>query len=375
MLKNKKVAIITSFPRQQRVEVYNEMNRSNDINFKVFYLRELPFGRHWKKKAEIQHQHEFIKENRIRPHLYLSPGLFSAVDDYSPDLVIFSQYAAVGSQLMMYRCFLKRIPWVLWAERPHIKYAEDPIVSNNILRGFLRAVALFPVKYLSKEVWGAGEVSREHYKQLVTTRKVVKSLPLHLNLDKYFKVNEIRKSSNEAHFIFSGSLSARKGADIVALVVSRLALERKNFKISIAGKGPMLDDFLVLPEVVKKHINYVGFLEFSELPAFYAQGNIVLVPSRHDGWANSLIEGMAAGMPSISTQQNGSAVDLIINNVNGILMTYLSEKALYKAMTFFIDNPHEIEGFGIEANKASKGYTHNIGASMFIRYMKCAISN
>jgi glycosyltransferase involved in cell wall biosynthesis len=374
-LNKKKVAIITSFPRQQRVEVYNEMKRLNEVDFKVFYLRELPFGRHWKKQAEIHHDSMFIKEKRIKHHLYLSPGLFSAVDEYSPDLLIFSQYAAVGSQLMMYRCFLKRIPWVLWAERPYIKYAENPIVSNKFIRSLLRYIALIPVKFLSKEVWGVGETGQEQYKKIVGSRAIVRNLPLHLNLDEYFKINQSRKAAAKAHFIFSGALSERKGADVIAKVIRRLASEGQDFEISIAGKGPLLDDFIEVPEEVKKHIHYVGFLEFSELASFYARGNIVLVPSRHDGWANSLIEGMACGMPAISTCQTGSAVDLVRDEINGVLLPYLSEENLYEAMSSFIDNPNRIDKLGTEAHKTSEEYTHRIGATTFLNYMNNAFQN
>ena len=84
MTKGVKVAIITSFPRAQRVEVYNEMARLDEIDFRVFYLRKLPYGRHWKYGPSIEHNAVFIPEVRLRPHLYLSPGLIPTYLAYKP---------------------------------------------------------------------------------------------------------------------------------------------------------------------------------------------------------------------------------------------------------------------------------------------------
>jgi glycosyltransferase involved in cell wall biosynthesis len=373
-MKQNKIAIIGSFPRQQRVEVYNEMQKNigENIDFKVFYLRKMPYGRYWKKQAKILHNHTFIKEKRIEKHLYLSPGLINSVDGYAPTMVIFVQYASIGAQLLMYRCWLKKIPWIFWAEPSKIQYIEDPIIKNKVLRSIFRSIAIFPVKWLSSAIWGVGKNGVKDYQKIVGDRISVKNLPLHLNLEEYYQVSQNRVEKNIVHFIFSGTLSKRKGFDIIIEVIERLSKELYTFELTIAGKGPLLKLLDNLKDDVKNKINYKGFVEFSELPSLYSTGNVILAPSRHDGWANSLVEGMASGMPSISTMQNGSAVDIVENYKNGIIMSSLTRGSLYKAMKFYIKNKDKIHSMGRYASESTRPYTHFSGSSQFLSYIKKA---
>ena len=177
---------------------------------------------------------------------------------------------------------------------------------------------------------------------------------------------------NIVHFIFSGTLSKRKGFDIIIEVIERLSKELYTFELTIAGKGPLLKLLDNLKDDVKNKINYKGFVEFSELPSLYSTGNVILAPSRHDGWANSLVEGMASGMPSISTMQNGSAVDIVENYKNGIIMSSLTRGSLYKAMKFYIKNKDKIHSMGRYASESTRPYTHFSGSSQFLSYIKKA---
>jgi glycosyltransferase involved in cell wall biosynthesis len=79
-------------------------------------------------------------------------------------------------------------------------------------------------------------------------------------------------------------------------------------------------------------VEFTGFLDWEHLPLEYAKADILCVPSRHDGWGLVVPEGLAAGLPVISTRQTGAAVEFIRPSQNGWLIAEDDEEALYRAM-------------------------------------------
>ena len=79
-------------------------------------------------------------------------------------------------------------------------------------------------------------------------------------------------------------------------------------------------------------VEFVGFKDWPELPAFYHEADLLCVPSRHDGWGLVVPEGLAAGLPVISTARTGAALDLIQPGQNGWLIKAGDEVELARAL-------------------------------------------
>lgn len=359
-----KVAIITSFARAQRVEVYNEMARLGEVNFRVFYLRKLPHGRHWEYGPEIEHDHVFIPEYRLRPHVYLSPGLLREYLRYAPDLMIMTQYASPAMQKMMYLETARRRPWVFWAEAPNVRY-ETPIIANEVIRTGLRKIALHPLHY-ANEIWAIGWRAVEEYREAVGDRVPVKNLPYFSDLDRFFAAGEERRRASRVRFLLCGSLNLRKGADVVAEAAHVLHDEGLDFELHVVGKGPLNVQFNALPEGVKEHIHLYGFRQLDEIPQFYKNSDVLLFPSRHDGWGMTLPEGLAAGMPVVSTEQTGAAVDMISDGQNGFRLPEVTLENLAAAMRRLILQPQLLDEMGVSSRQTAGHYTHRVGARKFL---------
>lgn len=369
-----RIAIVTSFPRHQRVEVYNEMAKNNEINFCVFYLRKLPYGRDWKYGPKIEHNAIFIPEQRIYKHLYLSPGFLEKFIKYKPDLTIVTQYSSPVMQILMYLESIRKRPWIFWSEIPYVRYAENPIIYNKFFRNIFRNIALFPIAHFSMEIWGIGSRAVKEYRRIAKSNIIVRNLPYFANLNHFYYAKRCRKSSSCVRFLFSGSLTIRKGADILADAVKLLAKRNVNFEIHIAGKGPLEKKFRQLSDSESKHVFLYGFLQLDDVYKIYRKADILLFPSRHDGWGMTLVEGMAAGMPVISTCYTGAAIDMIRNSYNGFVLSKLTAEELAEAMYKFIKEPALINTMGKRAYETSKLYTYKVGARMFIDLIRCAIT-
>lgn len=366
-MKKPKIAIITSFPREHVVHVYNEMTRLNEVDFRVFYLRKMPYGRHWEYGPSIEHDAVFIPEIRLHKHVYLSPGLFRAYRAYSPDLMIMTQYASPGMQLIMYHDSILRRPWVFWSEHPGMAYSYDPIFRNAFLRTIGRKIALAPVKSFPKEIWAIGSKAVDAYKKIASTKIPIKNLPYFADLNHFFHSGQNRSNYGTVRFLFCGNLHVVKGFDVVIDAIEDLFQSgRFNFEVHIAGVGPLKDKLEKVIRAGRGNVVYYGFLQLNEVPKLYSATDVLLFPSRYDGWGMALPEGMAASMPVISTAQTGSAVDMIMHGENGYLMESLNTEELVFYMCRFIEEPGIIRTMGKKARETATHYTHRVGARNFL---------
>ncbi len=68
------------------------------------------------------------------------------------------------------------------------------------------------------------------------------------------------------------------------------------------------------------------------LPDVYREADVLVVPSLFEPWGLVVHEGLAYGLPVITTDQVGAADDLIESGVNGYIVAPGSSDALVAAM-------------------------------------------
>jgi len=76
----------------------------------------------------------------------------------------------------------------------------------------------------------------------------------------------------------------------------------------------------------------------TDVPELLAAADIGVLPSREEGFSNSLIEKMAAGLPVVVTDVGGNA-EAVLNNQTGIIVPPENPSAMAKALTLLIGNP------------------------------------
>ena len=115
-----------------------------------------------------------------------------------------------------------------------------------------------------------------------------------------------------------------------------------------------------------KEFNVSMAVAQSEMPEIFTACDVLVCPSRYDGWGMIVAEAMAAGMPVISTAQVGAAIDMLQNGVNGILLSEPKVDLLAEAMEVFIKKPELIVKMGINARKKASRYSCEIGAKLIL---------
>tara|TARA_B100000508_G_scaffold53235_1_gene41253 strand:- start:29941 stop:31155 length:1215 start_codon:yes stop_codon:yes gene_type:complete len=144
---------------------------------------------------------------------------------------------------------------------------------------------------------------------------------------------KIGKKEGETWLITTSRLVHKNAVDDV---IRSLEFLPKEVHFLVLGTGPdqsMLEELAKKKEVADR-VHFYGFVDHSEIPAFYKACDIFIRPSRSEGMGNSFIEAMAADLPVIATQEGGIADFLFDKKLN------LDKKATGWAVQK--DNPKQI---------------------------------
>lgn len=189
------------------------------------------------------------------------------------------------------------------------------------------------------------------YKEYCPQKKIF-TIPLGVDTSKFqFKVKY--RSDNYFRFLFVGNVTYAKGIDLLIEAFSNI--HHPELKLIIAGaKG---DASHLLNQDVR--IEYVGKLNQSELNKLYQQCDVLILPSRLDGFGMVVTEAMATGTPVIVSTHTG-AKDLVKHDINGWIYEDGNVEQLKHFMLHAIEKKNELNSFGKNAYESVKELTWDL---------------
>ncbi len=131
--------------------------------------------------------------------------------------------------------------------------------------------------------------------------------------------------ADKRRLLFVGRFDRQKGVDI--LLDALRALRDSTFAYlvgsAVLGDGALLE----LPSNVRT----TGWLSGPDLAAFYETADVLVSPSRWEGFGLTAVEAMRAGLPVIATRVGGLA-EVVDHGVTGLLVEPNSSAALVEAI-------------------------------------------
>jgi glycosyltransferase involved in cell wall biosynthesis len=128
-----------------------------------------------------------------------------------------------------------------------------------------------------------------------------------------------------------------KGVDIVIEALAKLAGRHPQLRYSVGGKG---DDILRLRGMAESRgiadkVDFRGFVPDEDLPRFYSDADLFVLPSRKEGFGFVFLEALACGIPVIAGNRDGS-VDAVLDGKIGYLVDPLQSGALAENIEQFL---------------------------------------
>ena len=296
------------------MELFNALARLDGWKVSIIYGRRSARERAW-QTIPIPHEHCFLAETRRSE---ISERIIGC------DLMVFGGYRpAKIADLIKLRNRTGKA-WVFWGERPGFYFP-------GWVGRLYRAWALREIRSSGAPVWGIGKWAVDGYRSELGTGHCFFNVPYFSDLAPFLSIKRQFEPEQRCRFLFSGSFIRRKGIDLLISAFARLIADGVDAELHLLGTGPLEKSLKAKCSPFSDKVRFHGFKQWGELASAYAQADVLCAPSRYDGWGLVVVEGLAAGMPVISTDRTGAARELIVAE-NGWLVPAGDEEALYSAM-------------------------------------------
>ena len=159
------------------------------------------------------------------------------------------------------------------------------------------------------------------------------------------------RTGKTCHLLFLGRLSARKGVPELLRALASPAMTSLHWHATLAGDGP-LNEFRKLADDlgILGRMRFPGWLDESGVRQLCADADILVLPSRGEGLAMSVLEGLSHGLAVVTTPV-GAHLEVIESEVSGIFVPPGDVPALASALARVIDDESLRRRLGIGARE------------------------
>jgi len=169
--------------------------------------------------------------------------------------------------------------------------------------------------------------------------------------ESFFSVPIRKRSNTDLKFLYVGSLISIKGVDILLRSLGRLGQE-KAWTLSVAGTGPDHEklSLLVGQEGIMSKVSFLGPVDPMAMPALMSSHDVLVLPSYREGRPSVVLEALAAGLPVIATDIDGTR-ELVEDGVTGWLFKPGDINALRAILLKILDGAYDLDQMGRQARK------------------------
>jgi glycosyltransferase involved in cell wall biosynthesis len=309
-LRRPRVVFLNNEILPYRVPLFQALHARSDLDSFVLFSTARSRERNWRiDPALLSFPHRVMPGICLHPpkaylfekrSIYINPTLFAELARLRPDVIVAYEFSVPSMTALWYSRIAKR-PLLLWSECTSISdrhltggqrwtrriiipraqgfFGTSPLACRNLIalgappEGVVEAPQVHQVK------WIAEQAAREEKPDPAAGRLV----------------------------LFVGSLIERKGISFLLQAFSRACADRPSIRLRIIGSGPLRKKLRQQAAQLglRERVEFVGFVQPSELPREYARADVFVLPSLEDTFGVVVVEAMASGTPVICSPLAG----------------------------------------------------------------------
>lgn len=332
-----RIALIVNMVAPYTKPLYERLAERDDCRLLVVSETPMERDRRWAPESDLPFDHALLDSwtldlsrlavgsgfrTRFDTYMYVPKRPLRALLDFAPDVVvaggggIWSSPADIAALAARGRHGWAVVPWWGSFSRPQptlVRRLADPWVKT-----FMRSCDAWLV-YGSRQARDVVELGADPARVVVAPiTALVPESPL----------AERARAGGKTRYLFVGRLIERKGLGVLLDAFSRV----DGGELRIAGDGP-LREMVEAAAARDPRISLIGHVAGEALAGAYREADVLVVPSIYEPWGLVVHEGLAHGLPVITTDQVGAADDLIERDVNGYVVGAGSSEELSAAMS------------------------------------------
>lgn len=151
--------------------------------------------------------------------------------------------------------------------------------------------------------------------------------------------------------LFLGKLESRKGFSLIVRALPAILREFPQAQLWMAGHGEVEQGKALARELgVDSSVKFLGWVSGADKQRLLGEAEVLCLPSFAEGVPMAVLEGMAHGLPVVTTPVGGIP-DVIVNGRNGILIPVGDSDAISGAIINLLRDPEERRRLGASAQE------------------------
>jgi len=335
-----RLTLITEIIAPYRIPVFNALARRDDIELHVIFLAENDASlRQWiVYKNEIGFSYEVLpsRRRRIGEHnVLLNWGVAKALAASRPQVILCGGYNYAASWRAAYWAVRRSIPFLLWLESTAADARQQRPLVEALKRRFFN---------LSSGMVVPGIAARDYALSFGVPEERIFVAPNAIDTDLFQRAAaKALENATRVHaalelparfFLNVGRLVAAKG--VFDLLDGYAKLEpsmRSEISLVFVGDGDARRELEVRSrDISPGTIEFRGFVQRDDLPAYYALAEAMVFPTHSDTWGFVVNEAMACSAPVIASEVAGCVADLVRDSETGLVIPARDASCLARAM-------------------------------------------
>jgi glycosyltransferase involved in cell wall biosynthesis len=314
----------------------------------------------------VVHYLEHVNEGRLglgwHPHENLPPGerftgpSLRALDlcaDWRERTHVIPGYSRLFLLQLAWFLSGQRVPWLHWSEhswpklRSHLTFAVKRFYGLMVQRHGLGALAI-------------GDLAREEFVQWGIGADRIRFLPYAVpRVSEPAAAEPTDMPIGGPRFLFLGLLCQNKGIDLLLPAMRDVLAAHPDARLELTGKDESQGGYARAAERldIAHAVRFTGVVDSSEIGKILRRCDVLVLPSRHDGWGVVLNEAASLGKALIASDGCGAAHHLIEHDINGYRFPVGDRAALAAAMLAYCRKPGLARRHGAESLRIFEEFT------------------
>jgi glycosyltransferase involved in cell wall biosynthesis len=344
----RKVLFVTNIPTPYRLPLFNEIADQLAVlgyGLKVVFAASGYARRRWSVDlGECRFEHEILGSRGVSLAGSESPsfwyaGLYALLRREQPAVTVVTGYSPATVKLWL-RSLVIKTPYVIWS---------GTIASAQERIGLLRALQRRLLVRRAVGFVAYGSLARDYLVSIGARRECI-SVGINTVDTGFFRreVAALRRAPAPPECLCVGDLTERKRPDLALRAFAAASRDHPAALLTFVGDGPLRESLATLARElgVAERVQFAGFRQRAELPAFLARARCLVFPTGFDIWGLVLPEAMAAGVPCLASVHAGATHDLVIEGKTGFAVDFADTAVAAARLEWFLGHPAEAAALG-----------------------------